>query len=330
MDMSFGMRLAKADRAGRLRFKRAIIAGAMAGGAIAAIPAGLLELIFASTGLSEVMPVLAPPVGWPVQGVLVLSGAAIAAVLGGSSEEGKNTMGWTQSLGLQQLVRLARGQASAPAESVARPARRSRSAEGKARDLLARRRADLHPDAPPRVPLVASLDLPPVAELAPELTLVETPAVAPAPEPRPATPIRDTTDQDRPRPLPRAPEPLSDADLNWVRGLLNGDAEAEPVAQPASASVPLAKVATLVAPREDAPLMELLGRFERGVAERIVLRDAADAQSRVEDSVIAETPAPVEAEPEASIPSLDDELDEALSAALETLRKLSAKANSGR
>ncbi|MFT3967347.1 MAG: hypothetical protein QM690_15835 [Sphingobium sp.] len=307
-----------------------------------AVPPGLLDLIFSSVGLSELVPALAPPVGWPVRIVLALLAAAMAAGLAGGTgrESGpvgdgragrKRTadMGWTQSLGLHHLVRLARGETGIPDRRVTiTPAMRAprfrRGPQEKVQETLARHRADLHPDAPPRAPLMASRDLPPVTEL----TIVETPAGdvrAAQPLPRIATPIRDTTDTVRPRPLPRAPEPLSDSDLGWVRGLLNGregaseDFLAGPVStEPLSEILPEAPAADIAA---DDSLLSLLGRFEQGVAHRIALRDAADAQSRIEESMADPAVPPVEE------PVREMEMDEALTAALETLRKLSSKAN---
>lgn len=340
MDVSYGRALAVRGE-GRGCLQGAAIAGAIAGSCIAAVPAGLLELFFSSVGLSELVPVLAPPIGWPVRIALALLGAVlVAALMAGSGAvvgnrqpggKGRTTMGWTQSLGLHHIARLARGETGVTADSVKRAPRLRRSSEDKARDMLARRRADLHPDAPPRAPLSASRDLPQVAEL----TVVETaPDSLPEPSPRLATPIRDTTDEVRPRPLPRAPEPLSDSDLNWVRNLLDGE---ETVAPAALVPETLAAILpeTVPAAAADASLMTLLDRFEQGVGERIALRDAADAQLRVEDSMAVASelapaePAPIEEAP-AVQPASDMTMDEALNAALETLRKLSAKANGGR
>jgi hypothetical protein len=158
---------------------------------------------------------------------------------------------------------------------------------------------------------MASRDLPPVMEL------VETtaPDVQPDPLPRAATPIRDTTEQNRARPLPRAPEALSDSDVNWVREMLDATPAAPAVA---------AAVKPSVVSADGNELMSMLGRFEQGVAERIALRDAADAKLRLVDRVAETVPETVVPTPE---PSNDVGMDEALSAALDTLRKLSAKAN---
>ncbi|HEX7874118.1 MAG TPA: hypothetical protein VF475_14480 [Sphingobium sp.] len=352
MDMSVG-RFAEARGERRVRVQGAVIAGAIVGACMIAVPAGLLDLLVSSTGLSEFVPVLAPPVGWPVRIALALLGAAVAVALSlGSGTQDRiddrqtrrkrnAIMGWTQSLGLHHLARLARGQGSEPVyrsdPRVAitpdmRSPRLRRSPQDKVQDTLARHRADLHPDAPPRAPLMASRDLPVVAEL----TVVETLADhASAPEPLAplATPIRDTTDQVRPRPLPRAPEPFSDSDLNWMRGLLDAKPEADVQAQPVS-SEPLSSIlpetsggVTGAEVPADASLLSMLDRFENGVSQRIALRDAADAKVRIEDTLAGPlTSAPVVVAPTAS-PVEQPEMDAALSAALETLKALSAKAN---
>ncbi|MET0365000.1 MAG: hypothetical protein ABW169_10130 [Sphingobium sp.] len=332
------------------------MAGFLAGACLIAVPAGLLELLFSSVGLSEFMPALAPPLGWPVRIALALLGAALAAVLaGGPRSEGELVddrrsgrkrnaiMGWTQSLGLHHLARLARGQGSEaeyrsdPRVTITpemRAPRFRRSPQEKVQDTLSRRRADLHPDAPPRAPLMASRDLPVVAEL----TVVETLAdQAPAPEPLAplATPIRDTTDLVRPRPLPRSPDPFSDSEMKWLRALrdLQPDTAVQTQAlsvEPLSSILPETNQANMSA---DDSLMAMLDRFENGVGQRIALRDAADAQIRIEDSIsgpISET-APAHALAPVVVPATpaveQPELDAALSAALETLKALSAKAN---
>ncbi|HEX7854338.1 MAG TPA: hypothetical protein VF503_11645, partial [Sphingobium sp.] len=349
MDMSVG-RLAKVRGERRTRVQAAVIAGMVAGTCLIAVPASLLELVFSSIGLSELVPALAPPIGWPVRIALALLATAVAAAIAGVPS-GKGVapgskrnaiMGWTQSLGLHHLARLARGEANVPDHrAVITPAMRAprfrRSPQEKVKETLARHRADLHPDAPPRAPLMASRDLPLVPELAPELRVVESiPASAAeaAPRQRLASPIRDTTDKIRPRPLPRAPEPLSDSDLNWVRGLLDSSdekaaaVEAEPVAVELSPLEPLLAITpqtAAVAVSADDSLMSLLGRFEQGVAERVALRDAADAKSRLEESmgcsanaVPVSVPITVEAA-EIAQPGEDMALDEALNVALETL-----------
>ncbi len=373
MDMSVHRR-PRAQGEGRGRLKGAMIAGLVTLACLIVVPVELFELILASSGLSELLPVLAPPIGWPVRIVLTLCGAAIAAVVAwgggghdvpavgipvgdgdaGAGMKRNGIMGWTRNLGLHHLARLARGgedMADAYPSSVPRmrgPAL-PKLAEVPPLDLLHRSRKDMHPDAPPRAPLVASRDLPAVTEL----SVIESgPDVAPPPPPIAcASPIRDTTGEERPRPLPRSPAPLSDSDLSWVRGLLvERDQRKAPVAASSSTEPrrEAVTVAAVIAENPDAPasLMSLLDRFEQGVAHRIALRDAANAIERVGESHTGQTN-PVAALENSATPTaptieVEDavaefaqeqpediplEIDEALNVALATLRKLSVKAN---
>ncbi|MET0360397.1 MAG: hypothetical protein ABW048_01470 [Sphingobium sp.] len=329
----------------------AAIAGLVTGACLIAVPVELLELVLASSGLSEILPVLAPPFGWPSRIALALCGAAIAAAIawargeesaaveGGAARidlagiahvlpgvKGNGIMGWTRNLGLHHLARLARGEAMADyAVATPAPVRREKAP---LIDILSRSRRDMHPDAPPRAPLIASRDLPGAAEI----ILVEAgPDVAPPPPAIPcASPIRDTTSEARPRPLPRSPAPLSDSDLGWVRGLLaeRDAANAErPFVRPAPASAG-SEIDT--AEQEDsASLLSMVDRFEQGVSQRIALRDAAIAMDRVEESLTGQ-PAPqdrvpVDSDIIAEGADADQQVDEALNAALETLRRLSAR-----
>ncbi|WP_234151306.1 hypothetical protein [Sphingobium sufflavum] len=357
--MSVHQRL-RAQGRERNRLKSATIAGLVTVTCLIAVPVELVELILASIGLSELLPVLAPPIGWPVRIVLALIGAAIAAVIvagrdddGGAVRiagvgpgmKGNGIMGWTRSLGLHHLARLARGGDggldSYPAPLSRGPVLRSKREAAVPIDFLARNRRDMHPDAPPRAPLVVSRDLPGVTELT---VLDAGPDVAPPPPVPPcASPIRDTTSEDRPRPLPRSPAPLSDSDLSWVRGLLaEREAKAQgdnPVSAPVAAPVPsvTAPFVASAAPASDSAtpgppsLLSLVDRFEQGVAQRVALRDAANAMDRVEESLTGYPVTPITTAVEALPPADDErdvapEVDVALNAALETLRKLSAKA----
>ncbi|CAN5200353.1 hypothetical protein BH10PSE13_BH10PSE13_25350 [soil metagenome] len=331
----------RARKEWRGRRQGALIAAAVTVLCLIAIPVELLELGIASIGLSELLPVLAPPIGWPVRIVLVLVGAAIAAALsaalgGGGSKDnmpgakrpgrkGNDSMGWAKSLGLHHLARLARGEeaASHAAASTPRAPTFPKPELVADADLLPRRRGDMHPDAPPRAPLIASRDLP----AAIELTVVETgPASAPPPvPPMPyVSPVRDTTHEDRPRPLPRSPEPLSDSDLGWVRGLLAPRREQSASFTDEMSEAPLLEASAGVTPASgmEGSLLAMVDRFEQGVSRRIALLDSANAIARLDgDAAFA---APVACDPEAPLDEAQ-EIDGALDAALETLKKLSTK-----
>lgn len=360
MDMSVHQRPRAQDQ-GRNSARGAMIAGLVTLACLIAVPVELLELGLASIGISELLPVLAPPIGWPVRMALALCGAALAAALGGalggdgaairiegvgSGMKGNGIMGWTRNLGLHHLARLARGgDAITDAYTSMAPVMRGSAlrkpapAPSSIPDLLRRNRKDMHPDAPPRAPLIASRDLPVVTEL----SVIEAgPEVASPPPPIACvSPIRDTTCEIRPRPLPRSPAPLSDSDLSWVRALLASRGEDQSASAPAVQSVdlstaPMTDAASAVGEVSDASqsLRSLVNRFEQGVAHRIALRDAANALERVESLAgpsVTSAPAPAGSTPVKD--GMDEardvplEIDTALDAALATLRKLSAKAN---
>jgi len=128
--------------------------------------------------------------------------------------------------------------------------RRFRDAAGAqaAAEALPRRRRDRHPDAPPRQPLFASRDLPAFDSQRPQ---------------------QARADMDLP-PLPRAPEPLSDAQI----AQLVAAATARPVAvPPPSLSVPAPSAAQRAQGWERSlphvatgELTTLAARFEQGAA----------------------------------------------------------------
>ncbi|MHA6768277.1 hypothetical protein [Sphingobium ummariense] len=134
----------------------AALTGAAAAIVVLAMPVGLVELVVASSGLSEALPAAAPPLGLKAR--LILSGFAALMAAGlvdvmrrsqrdtarqeenqgrRSSPPGARKMGFA----LSKLTSLARGRSTA-------------SPEGQP----SLRRADAHPDAPPRPPIFASRD----------------------------------------------------------------------------------------------------------------------------------------------------------------------------
>lgn len=317
---------------------RALFGALLASGAVAALPASLLDLAIASLGLGEVSPLLAPPLGWASRVLMALSaGTVVAAILlifGRLSSESENAptqadrsdpMHSATSSGWQRLASFARGSAAAPA----------RTDDRRPRDMTWRR-ADLHPDAPLPAPLFASRDLPSGVFDAVDVGTPSAEQYRPAPvtERQPPfvstdfdparPPVRDLSRHDRPRPLPRSPEPLSDEEVEALRGLLRAIPEAK--TQPAQPDAPQdAGAAPVIEP--DAPLTALLGRFEKSVEERIALADAQDAAMRL-DQTLNRSSDPLPAENPSPQP---DTVDHALRDALEALRVLSAgKRESGR
>ena len=216
-----------------------LFAGGLAGAVALAVPVGLLELAAASTGLSERLPIFAPPFGWDARIVVAIIAAGLAAASAWALDGVKPmkskrnvAMGWPSKLGWQQVTRLTRGadnvahygmfNAADTHHKMASISLANAVAPHELENLLSRRRADMHPDAPPRAPLFASRDLPSIelTERAPE-TKVNSEADADAViVPIFVTLIRDLTAENRPRPLPCSPEPLPDADLVAIAGAL--------------------------------------------------------------------------------------------------------------
>ena len=117
------------------------------------LPVGLIEMLVASSGLSEAIPAAGPPLGWKAR--LLLAAFVAVMVIGlavavrrAPGDEGKEQrtscargvriMGFA----FAKLTALARGRNVPPADAAA----------------PALRRADAHPDAPARAPIFASCD----------------------------------------------------------------------------------------------------------------------------------------------------------------------------
>lgn len=142
---------------------------------------------------------------------------------------------------------------------------------------------DAHPDAPPRMPIMASRDLP-------DCDVEETARQEPGPRPVVISrPVRDLIDEARPRPLPRSPQPLSESQLDEIRRILAGEDDAAATPAPATALaeqeadddadiLDLSLVGTVVT--DDMPLSWLVERFERQVDRRIAIGDSIDAAAR--------------------------------------------------
>lgn len=306
--------------------------------AVAALPASLMEVAIASLGLGEVLPSLTPPLGWAPRLMLALSAGMLTAAMllifgrlsqddGSAPAQKKRTdrMTLAASFGWQRLASFARGSATSSVRH-----------ENRDTHEMKWRRADLHPDAPPPVPLFASRDLP----LGGFDAVVDN---SPAPEPRlaPVTerqppfrsadfdparpPVRDLSRHDRPRPLPRSPEPLSEEEVEALRGLLR--AIPEPAPPPSLTVAADGEPRSAVAVDSDVPLTALLGRFEKSVEERIALAHAQDAAARL-DQTLSRSDDPISAERQA--PEAET-VEDALRDALAALRDLSvSKRGSGK
>jgi len=170
-----------------------VIAGALGGGvalAALAVPMPVLEALVMGSGLPAILAAAEPPLGFTAR-------AAIALGSGGSVA----LFGW---LGLSALF----GQHSATLQ-----------AEDEASDAIATpviRRADAHPDAPPRPPLLATRDL--GAPFDPRQAAVPAPVVAPVPVVAPAPVVAAAPAGPVERALPKdLDQPLSAFDPEAVR-----------------------------------------------------------------------------------------------------------------
>lgn len=297
----------------RLRRGNDMAMAALAGGGVALVvlttPVGLIEKLITSAGISEMLPAAAPPLGFAAR-LLIAAFAGVMAIgiawtlkektkqraLIDGRAKGDRKMGFA----LSKLTALARGR-SAPG--------------GASHPAPAVRRADAHPDAPARAPIFASRDFDGLDIF-----------TGPAPEPRRmaqpeiVAPTRDIITLD----MPRAPQPLAEIELPPVPVFAGPGftpsfvAVSEPEGPVAQGPAPLAQ-ATPVEPTDPRPITslsitELTERLERGLTQR----GTPPAPRVIADMPIAD-PVPVRQ-------IVEPDLDEALRAALGTLRTLAARA----
>jgi len=220
----------------------AVLVGLAVAIAIAFVPMWRIETIVSETGLPAILPIAAPPLGWTARaGLMLVAALAVAVPV------------W---IALYLLVE--RGPVALPsAEEIEEEAPPSV------------RRADAHPDAPPRPPVRATRDLgqpflDPVAPIEPEVALprdLNTPMAMFDPQALPMVPAAPPPTV---RPLFRPavePEPRSDA-----------EAAVEPVAQ-----FPEEPVAE---PAQPAPsLSALIDRLDQGLQRRRGERADPDADA---------------------------------------------------
>ncbi len=276
-----------------IRSNRAIMPAAL-GGLVAALvllatPVGLVETIVASSGLSEAWPAAAPPLGLKAR--LLMAGFGALMVMGFSwVGRGSASTPLLQDFGRRDGVRGVSdmGFALSKLGWLSR-GRNIRTSGGRP----ALRRADAHPDAPARTPIFASRDF-------------------------------DGLDI-FPRIAPSRPEPVEQVEAQQpvVVTLLApdvSDAEFEEVAEIAEPITPVETQAETARPMplpraEPMTLADLTARLERGLAQRE--RHAPGGRG-----VIADMPV------EQAVPvreCVEDDVDQALRAALGTLRAMAGR-----
>ncbi len=320
-------------------FTAALAAGCVALALLSA-PAGPIELIVTSTGLSESIPAAAPPLGSTARLLLAGFGAIMAAGVTflfarntqAVAADGEKTMGFA----LSKLTAFARG-------------RGRHGADG----LPVLRRADAHPDAPARRPIFASRDFQGIEFFKPsDAATMLTIGASSFYDDGPRGPVVDGAGLA----LPNAPEPLPDAEILRLADQRIARASAF-ITLPAGEAgdpilvksrelqstqpVPVGPEPIVLPFDSEASVADLSARFERGLARRIALREAAaatdhaqrilaDAQHHREKQG-ASDPLPVLADIPPAPPvtvrkDVEAELDEALRNALGTLHRMTSRA----
>lgn len=278
------------------RGARALLAAIGSGAVALSIPVALLERVAQSSGIADILPLLAAPIGLTERIMLAILVACAGAAL-------------VWAFWGMRMMRTMQQARKVPAFGWGALLRRVRGHTGDAhanpdQAVLVRRRRDLHPDAPPRPPLFASRDLPtPDAELNPPVAT--TPDLSPLPQPIVEAQDAPSLTVD----LPRSPPPMSEADIaqtlaGRLAAMTGSPAPAAPVPAPAVPQVeaPIAceSPASRPAPSAAAPLVEtvraldlpliadadlamLSARFEKGVVRRELLQAAAEAQAALDE-----------------------------------------------
>lgn len=259
----------------------AILLGAVAAFGVAAMPVNGLESLVMDSGLPSVLPAAEPPLGLTARAVAALATGGFAALFT-----------WLAAFILVGTRGVTLGRAS----EVSGP-----FDEDLPMPVL--RRADAHPDAPPRPPLLATRDLgkpfldvraEEAVEKAAQPEKVVTPEPQP-PEPRPAIeePIERALPRDLEQPLaafdPAAilpvpmPPPIK---LPPVRRAPQPPVFAPnerfetfelrpPVEKPAPAPRPAPPAEPIARPETEASVLALLDRLEKGVVRRSLARKTA-------------------------------------------------------
>jgi hypothetical protein len=248
-----------------------------------AMPANLFDGAIAATGLPSVLSAAQPPLGSTAR-LLVVVVAAIA----------------TFALVFALLRLLDRRGIVAPTRAPARARMREVLGEAEEVEGPRLRRADHHPDAPARRPILAGSELgePNLARPYPQRRAPE-PEPMPEPEPEPEPEIAEAKwealDEVVEPEIESQPEPEAAIEPEFIP-------EPEPVAAPA--------------PVADSSISDLVARLERGLERR---QHIEDAEAAPETSARPDPAAPGAAP---TVPQRDDRLR----SAIENLQRLASKA----
>ena len=305
------------------------LAMAMAGATVAAVatmfvPVGILESVAGSTGLSELIHAARAPLGDTARALIAFgAGAMTLAVLAYVllRQDGSPAKQATASIPVSEWAsdnddapsfkdRLSRIKLP-PMALPKMPWVKDEDDITDLADLPKLRNGDSHPDAPPRRPLVASMDLPvlDLAEMPEALAGVENEPVEPAPVVK--IPVAATGHE-----VAAEPTPESRVAVEHRPTLAEMVAQLEAaVSERQKQLAELESVATeLAASRIEVP------------QPATETQPQADAQMHNEDAVVVAPPRterpPLEAVPSPSVK--DDDIDSALAAALATLHRMNA------
>lgn len=307
---------------------RALLTAVGTAGVVASIPPGTLDHWIAASGLGKALPLLAPPLPLTTRLMLAAGAGLVAGLL---ILAAWRTVPRASAPAQGDPMKDQRPASSGKAKKEPRKGwgiaalfGRKRPRKPAASDALARRKADHHPDAPPRPPLLASRDLPPAPP-------ASTPAAPPPPAaglPRldeivpdsrfdilddesPDTPHRADEPADQPayagpatfapEPLeadaeeetaeePPAPEPAAPAPVEAIRAARFEPARALVSDVPADSGSEEAETAAIDAAPES--LAGLLARFEHGLSRRMAVIDARSAETQLSERLIFAEPDP--------------------------------------
>ncbi|MBX3563730.1 MAG: hypothetical protein KF730_04040 [Sphingomonas sp.] len=239
--------------------------GTVAALGVLVMPVGVLESLVMDSGIAAVVQAAEPPLGFTARAMLAGGAGGLAAVLG-----------WFMAFIVVGTRSVSVGETTEPS----------------APHMPVIRRADAHPDAPPREPLLATRDLgTPFLEVRATANVEEAEDLAPAPQPMPEPLIEQPLPRDfnqplaafdpdsipqvpRPKPVPlaplrRTPRPaVFDESERFEVFELTPPVRPKPapVAQMAMPAAP--PVQPIVRPETDASVHALLERLERGVVRK--------------------------------------------------------------
>ena len=284
----------------------ALLAGAAVAITVMTMPVGLIEVFVSSSGLSEILPAAAPPLGTFARVIIALFAALMAS--------GAVWVSWRDTVNGERKMGFALSKLSALSRRY-RPAAADLAVGSENTPAPVLRRADAHPDAPARQPIFASRDLGGETIFSRPLKIVEE--------------GRGPIQEHEGLALPVAPAPLEEEEILAIAQEIRpspviacGDAlDQEP------SIVGLGQLG----------IAELTERLERGLSRRMASRQA---------DIVAPTPPAVAPEPQAAAPkataitladlpaeapvpirpTVDNEVEDALRVALGTLQKLTARA----